>query len=107
MFRFALLALGLIGIGALLAGGLGSAGAWMLGGVFFVGKQACEEFGIPLQGARMVLQGFGNVGSFAAQFFHEAGAKLIAVSDADGGLRNDKGSCYPGSRFLPKEDLRL
>ena len=38
MFRFALLALGLIGIGALLASGLGSAGAWMVGGVFFVGK---------------------------------------------------------------------
>lgn len=38
MFLFALLALGLIGIGALLAGGIGSAGAWMLGGLFFVGK---------------------------------------------------------------------
>jgi hypothetical protein len=38
MFRIALLALGLIGLGALLAGGLGSAGAWMVGGLFFVGK---------------------------------------------------------------------
>ena len=60
-------------------------------GVFFIGQKASEEFGVPLKGARIVLQGFGNVGSFAAKFFQEAGAKIIAVADRDGAVRNDQG----------------
>ena len=43
----------------------------------------------------MVIQGFGNVGSTAAKFFHEAGAKVIAVSDAVNAVYNPKGLDVP------------
>jgi glutamate dehydrogenase (NAD(P)+) len=39
----------------------------------------------------VVIQGFGNAGSIAAQLFHEAGALIIAVSDSHGGIVNEKG----------------
>jgi glutamate dehydrogenase (NAD(P)+) len=60
-------------------------------GVFFVTQRACKDYGIPLQGARVVVQGFGNVGSWTARYLHDAGAKIIAVQDADGALQNEKG----------------
>lgn len=44
-----------------------------------------------LDGARVVVQGFGNAGSVAAKLFHEAGAKIIAVSDSQGGIRRSEG----------------
>lgn len=44
-----------------------------------------------LQGARVVVQGFGNVGGFVAQLFHEAGASIIGVSDSEGGVVNEDG----------------
>lgn len=60
-------------------------------GVFFIAQRACKDFGVPLAGARVVLQGFGNVGSWAARYFHDGGARLVAVADAEGGIRNDRG----------------
>ena len=44
-----------------------------------------------LQGSRVVIQGFGNVGSVAAWLFQEAGALIIAISDSQGGICNEKG----------------
>ncbi|MBI2536453.1 MAG: glutamate dehydrogenase, partial [Gemmatimonadetes bacterium] len=44
---------------------------------------------------RVVIQGFGNVGSFVAQFASELGAKIIAVTDAEGGLHHDQGLDVP------------
>ncbi|KAI4454077.1 glutamate dehydrogenase [Holotrichia oblita] len=44
-----------------------------------------------LTGKRVVIQGFGNVGSYAALFLHEAGAKIIAVSNSSGGCYNNDG----------------
>jgi glutamate dehydrogenase (NAD(P)+) len=44
-----------------------------------------------LAGATVVIQGFGNAGSIAAQLFAEAGARIIAVSDTRGGIRDDSG----------------
>jgi len=46
-------------------------------------------------GAEIVIQGFGNVGSFAAQYLHNQGATIIAVSDAFGGIINKKGINIP------------
>lgn len=46
-------------------------------------------------GATIAIQGFGNVGTFTAQFLHDAGAKIIAVTDAFGGVRNDRGLDIP------------
>jgi glutamate dehydrogenase (NAD(P)+) len=48
-----------------------------------------------LQGATVALQGFGNVGSFAAQFLHEKGAKIVAVADQFGGITNANGLDIP------------
>ena len=64
-------------------------------GVAFVTADLMAELGRPLQGARVVIQGFGNVGSFAALFLHQAGAKVIAVSDVSGGLRHAEGLPIP------------
>ena len=44
-----------------------------------------------LEGATVVIQGFGNAGSIAAQLYAEAGARIIAVSDSRGGIRHDSG----------------
>ena len=42
-------------------------------------------------GTRVVIQGFGNAGGIAAQLFHAAGAKIIAVSDSHGGIAAEQG----------------
>ena len=53
--------------------------------------QACEYLGFSLAGARVAIQGFGNVGSAAAQVLQDMGAKIIAVSDVRGGIYSDGG----------------
>jgi glutamate dehydrogenase/leucine dehydrogenase len=55
-------------------------------GVMYVAREALKIRDIPVQGATTVVQGFGNVGSMAALFMHELGAKVIAVSDIQGGI---------------------
>jgi glutamate dehydrogenase (NAD(P)+) len=60
-------------------------------GVAISTREACGVLGIELKGARVVLQGFGNVGSFAAKFLVEMGAKIVAVSDHTGGVRKAEG----------------
>src|SRR5699024_8492537 len=46
---------------------------------------------IDLEDARIVVQGFGNAGSFLAKFLHEAGAKVVGISDAYGALHDPEG----------------
>ncbi len=60
-------------------------------GVLFVTQEACRDRGIALEGARVAVQGFGNVGSVAAKLLSEAGAKIVAISDSNGGLYNADG----------------
>jgi glutamate dehydrogenase/leucine dehydrogenase len=55
-------------------------------GVSLVCAQAAAHAGITLRGAKVVVQGFGNVGSYAARFLHEAGAVLVGLSDQHGGV---------------------
>jgi len=50
-------------------------------GVAYLANRALERLGIPPHGATAIVQGFGNVGSYAAQTLHERGLKLIGVSD--------------------------
>jgi len=64
-------------------------------GVFYTVRSSCEKLGVPLVGARTVVQGFGNAGSVAANLMFEAGAKVIAVSDTKGGIFNAKGLDIP------------
>jgi glutamate dehydrogenase (NAD(P)+) len=64
-------------------------------GVYYTTRHACGDFEIPLKGARVVIQGFGNVGSWTAKYLHDAGAKVIAIADADGAVKNDRGLDIP------------
>lgn len=60
-------------------------------GVTIMIDKALQKKGIPLQNARVVIQGFGNAGSYLAKFMHESGAKVIGISDAYGALHNKDG----------------
>jgi glutamate dehydrogenase len=60
-------------------------------GVTICIREAAKKRGINLEGARVVVQGFGNAGSFLAKFMHDAGAKVTAISDAYGALYNPDG----------------
>jgi glutamate dehydrogenase (NAD(P)+) len=60
-------------------------------GVLFVTRQAAKRIGMPLLGARVSIQGFGNAGSIAARLFHREGCKIVAVSDTKGGIYNESG----------------
>ena len=60
-------------------------------GVFITAKEAARHLKLPMEGARVVIQGSGNVGGIAGQYFHRAGAKVIGISDSKGGQYNRKG----------------
>ena len=60
-------------------------------GVLFVTRQAAKRIGMPLRGARVSIQGYGNAGSIAARLFHNEGCKVVAVSDTHGGIYNESG----------------
>lgn len=60
-------------------------------GVTICIREAAKKRGIDIKGARVVVQGFGNAGSFLAKFMHDAGAKVIAISDAYGALHDPNG----------------
>ncbi|MFZ0304655.1 MAG: Glu/Leu/Phe/Val dehydrogenase [Terracidiphilus sp.] len=64
-------------------------------GVFYTIQCACEHLNIPLKGATVAVQGFGNAGSITAQLLFEAGAKIIAVSDSTGCVLNRDGLDIP------------
>ena len=53
-------------------------------GVFVTGREAARRLHLNLQGARLAVQGFGNVGSVAAELFAQAGARIVAVQDHTG-----------------------
>lgn len=54
-------------------------------------KRSGQEKGLDIQNARVVVQGFGNAGSYLAKFMHDAGAKVVGISDAYGGLYDPDG----------------
>ena len=60
-------------------------------GVYVVGCDAAARIGLPIEGARIIVQGFGNVGGVAARIFAEAGAKVIAVQDHETTVVNQGG----------------
>ncbi len=64
-------------------------------GVMLIMKHYSRDFGVPIKGARVVIQGFGNVGAHLALFLHELGAKIVATSDIYGGLNNEDGLDIP------------
>ncbi|MFC4810314.1 Glu/Leu/Phe/Val family dehydrogenase [Paenibacillus sp. GCM10023250] len=60
-------------------------------GVTIVLKEAAAVLGIPLANARIIIQGFGNAGSYLAKFLHDAGAAIVGISDAVGALYDPNG----------------
>jgi len=64
-------------------------------GVAFCAKRAVEQFGLDTKTPTVAIQGFGNVGSVTAKLLHEAGCKIVAVSDIDGGKYNPDGIDVP------------
>lgn len=60
-------------------------------GVIVSTAEACRRLGINLNGAKVVVQGFGNVGSVAAWLAEKLGATVVGVSDARGAIYNEKG----------------
>jgi glutamate dehydrogenase (NAD(P)+) len=90
-------------------------------GCMIVTKEALKHLGMPLKGARVVVQGFGNVGSIAAELLQKEGCTIIGASDVSGGLYDEKGldvqdviawrlehryvSGYPRAEAIANEEL--
>ena len=90
-------------------------------GVVFCVEEAARDLKLDLSRATAAVQGFGNVGSHAAQFLSALGVKVVAVSDVAGAIRNPAGldiaalrqhvrngqtlSAFPGATVLAREDL--
>ncbi|HEX9495331.1 MAG TPA: Glu/Leu/Phe/Val dehydrogenase [Candidatus Limnocylindria bacterium] len=60
-------------------------------GVAFVTLELLRRMGKPIEGSRVAVQGFGNVGSFAALALSQAGCKIVGISDISGGYADPKG----------------
>lgn len=89
-------------------------------GGFFVTVEAARTFNLPLKGARVSIQGYGNVAQPMAQYLYEIGCKIVAVSDSTGGAYSPHGmhplkladykekkqtvKGFPGSREIDNSD---
>ena len=60
-------------------------------GVSLIINEAAKDLGISMDHSKIAIQGFGNVGSWTAQFLSDGGSSVIAVSDVNGGLHNAQG----------------
>lgn len=73
-----------------LGGSQGRGDATARGAVYTV-REAAKRLNIPLKGATVAVQGYGNAGSYSAILLQEMGARIIAVSDSKGGILSEKG----------------
>lgn len=76
-------------------------------GCMFVTREALTKIGLPMGQARVAVQGFGNVGSLAADFLAKEGATVVAVSDKSGGIVNPKGLDIPDVIAWAREHRHL
>src|ERR1700747_3494033 len=60
-------------------------------GVMIVCDEAIKKLGLSRESSRVIVQGFGNVGSNAAQLMHESGYKIVGIAEVGGGLYNKIG----------------
>jgi glutamate dehydrogenase (NAD(P)+) len=79
-----------------IGGSLGRLEATARGGLYCT-LEAIGKLDMSLEGLRVVVQGFGNVGSYYALFMQQEGAKVIAVSDSRGGVYNPNGIDIPSA----------
>ncbi|MGB3419972.1 MAG: Glu/Leu/Phe/Val dehydrogenase [Dolichospermum sp.] len=75
-------------------------------GVMIIIRESLADHGKSLAGARIAIQGFGNVGSAAAELLHKAGAKIIAVSSGAGGIFSEAGLDIPVVKAYAAENRR-
>src|SRR2546421_4120552 len=64
-------------------------------GVLLCIRESCAHLGLSLRGARVAVQGFGNVGSVSAELLAKEGAKIVAVADVSGAIANPQGLDIP------------
>jgi glutamate dehydrogenase (NAD(P)+) len=76
-------------------------------GVMFVTREALRHLGMPLLGATVGVQGFGNVGSVAADLLTKQGCKIVAISDRTGGYYNKNGLDIPAAIAHVKQHKSL
>ncbi|MBT8464914.1 MAG: Glu/Leu/Phe/Val dehydrogenase [Deltaproteobacteria bacterium] len=76
-------------------------------GVAEIAARAAGDLGINISSARVVIQGFGNVGSHAARRLHEIGAQIVAVSDVHGGVARESGLDVPAAITHVRQTGRL
>jgi len=76
-------------------------------GVSLVTLAQLEEMKIPVKGARVAVQGFGNVGSIAARMFADRGCKIVGISDVTGGYYNERGLDVAGAIAYSQEHHSL
>jgi len=60
-------------------------------GVTIVLREAAKVAKVRMEGAKVIIQGFGNAGSFLAKFLHDAGARVVGIADANGALYHPDG----------------
>ncbi len=60
-------------------------------GILYVAQEATRYLDMPLEGATVAVQGFGNVGSVAARLLRQAGARIVAASDSRGAVYDGRG----------------
>lgn len=76
-------------------------------GAMYVMAEAAKDLGFAVEGARVAVQGFGQVGSWAARVAHEMGCKVVAVSSIEGGIYDPRGLDIPQVVKHYREGLRL
>ena len=90
-------------------------------GVYHATVVAAQHYGLELKGARIAVEGFGNVGTFACQFLEKHGASIVATSDSKGMVYSEKGlryaklmevkertgsvTNYPGAQTMPGNEI--
>lgn len=77
-------------------------------GVAFTVREACKKNGIEMKGATTAVQGFGNVGSFAAISCYNLGAKIVSIAEWNGVIYNPDGLDIPAlsAHFKKERDLK-
>jgi len=78
-----------------IGGSNGRADATGQGVVYTIEEAARRRLGIPLAGATAAVQGFGNVGEATARLLHQAGVRVVAITDVGGGVYRDGGLDVP------------
>ena len=76
-------------------------------GVALTVRESLKHLGLPESGCKVVVQGSGNVGGIAAEFLHEMGHHVVAISDMYGGIHNESGLDIPAVMKQLKETGKL